>query len=116
MDLMYPSKEGEDEIAAARVRSRDELMQLPGLQLVEGERQAAFLHTGGLAAVHAAGRTREAIWDALERRETYATSGQKILLWFDAVDAKGTRAAMGSIVDAKASPTFRALISSSRMS
>jgi hypothetical protein len=107
MDLMYPRDEGEDEIPEARVRSQDELMQLPGLQLVEGERQAAFLHTGGLAAVHAAERTRAAIWDALERRETYATSGQKILLWFDAVDAKGARVPMGSIVDGKTSPTFR---------
>ncbi len=104
--FMYPSKEGEDEIPEARAYAREKLMELPGLQLVEGERQAAFLHTGGLAAVHAKGRTREAIWDALDRRETYATSGQKILLWFNAVDAKGAKVAMGGGVNAKASPTF----------
>ncbi len=104
--LMGGSKEGEDEIPVPRSYTREQLLDLPGLQLVEGERQAAFLHTGGLAAVHAAGRSREAIWDALERRETYATSGQKILLWFDAVDPKGSKVAMGGGVDAKASPTF----------
>ena len=105
-NLMYPREEGEDEIPSAKTLTREQALELPGLQIVEGERQAAFLHTGGLAAVHAAGRSREAIWDALERRETYATSGQKILLWFDAVDAKGAKVAMGSGVEAKASPTF----------
>jgi hypothetical protein len=106
MDLLYPRKEGEDEIPYPKTMTREQALELPGLQIVEGERQAAFLHTGGLAAVHAAGRTREAIWDALERRETYATSGQKILLWFDAVDATGAKIAMGGGVQAKVSPTF----------
>jgi hypothetical protein len=106
MDLMYPSEEGDDEIPYARRMTQEQLLQLPGLQLVEGERQATFLHTGGLAAVHAAGRSRAAIWDALERRETYATSGQKILLWFDAVDVKGAKVPMGGATAAKTSPTF----------
>jgi hypothetical protein len=105
-NLMYPRAEDEDEIPESRAYTREKLLDLPGLQLVEGERQAAFLHTGGLAAVHAAGRSRAAIWDALERRETYATSGQKILLWFSASDAKGTKIAMGGASDAKSSPTF----------
>jgi hypothetical protein len=106
MDLLYPSKKGEDEIPYPKTMTREQAMELPGLQLVEGERQAAFLHTGGLVAVHAVGRTREAIWNALERRETYATSGQKILLWFSAVDGAGAKVPMGGEVDAKASPTF----------
>lgn len=106
MNMMYPREEGDDEIPYARRLTQDELLELPGLQLVEGERQATFLHTGGLAAVHAAGRTRGAIWDALERRETYATSGQKILLWFDAVDVKGGKIPMGSAIETTTSPTF----------
>ena len=37
---------------------------------------------GGMAGIYAAGRTREAIWEAVEARRTYATSGPRILLDF----------------------------------
>lgn len=85
---------------------RAELMTMAGLQLTEFERQSSFWLTGGLAAVHARSRTREAIWDALGRREVYATSGHKILLWFDAHDASGRVARMGGEVTTRESPTF----------
>ncbi|NOT39431.1 MAG: DUF3604 domain-containing protein [Alphaproteobacteria bacterium] len=84
----------------------DDIQKLPGLRTVEAERQASFLLTGGLAAVHAKGRSRAQIWDALQRRETYATSGQKTLLWFQAVDNAGAKTPMGSRVAANAAPTF----------
>jgi hypothetical protein len=94
------------------VTQRD-LIARAGFQLAEVERQASFFTTGALAAVHSTGRTREQIYDALKRREVYATSGPRILLWFDLVnapgeDGRGLRAApMGSEVVMGAAPRFR---------
>ena len=104
--LMLPSDDVDDENPQSRNIAPDELLKLGGLRTREVERQGGFFLTGGLAAVHADNRTREAIWAGLERREVYATSGPKILLWFNAVDRTGAKTAMGGRLSANDAPTF----------
>jgi len=43
--------------------------------------QPDFGHHGGLAAVYASAKTREALFEALRARRCYGTTGPRILLW-----------------------------------
>jgi hypothetical protein len=72
---------------------------------VDFERQASFFLTGGLVAVHADGRGRDAIWGALQRRKVYGTLGERILFWFDLVNGE-SRKVMGSEVRLSETPRF----------
>jgi len=94
---------------------------LPPNEWIERDRAGSFFFTGGLVAVHAARRDRHAVWNALEARETYATSGPRILLWFDLLNppSAGTRGAgseapMGSAVAMAQAPIFRVRAAGSR--
>ena len=71
------------------------------------ERNASYYYTAGLVAVHADSRERTAIWEALQKRRTYATSGPRILLWFDLLNGPDGPASMGSEVETGQPPRFR---------
>jgi hypothetical protein len=81
-----------------------------GFALMQLERQGSFFMTGGLIAAHATGRDRESVWQALERREVYGTSGPRILLWFDLINPPGTSGLpipMGGEVEMAGAPIFQ---------
>ena len=80
----------------------------------EFERTNSFLSAGGLAAVHASGRDRDAIWSAMKRREVYGTSGHRILLWFNLMNASEDKTfPMGSEVKMSKNPRFQAEVKGS---
>jgi hypothetical protein len=85
----------------------DEVLSMRPFQRVWLERQASFFLTGGLVAVHAEERTRDGIWQALFERRVYGTSGDRILLWFDLLDAGEAPMPMGSRLDFEGTPKFR---------
>ena len=72
----------------------------------EPVRQSSFFTTGGLAAVHVESRSREGIWDAFKKRETYATSGPRILLWFNLIKEGQQSLPMGSETTLQNNPVF----------
>ena len=70
------------------------------------ERGSSFYYTSGLVAVHADARNREAIWHALENRNVYGTSGERILLYFNLLNGKNGMLPMGSEAEIESPPRF----------
>jgi hypothetical protein len=68
---------------------------------------ASFYYTGGLVAAHTTGRDRDSIWQALDSRNVYATSGDRMLVWFDLLNGPRGEAPMGSDVLQREAPRFR---------
>lgn len=98
--LIFPNR-GEPQ---PRSRSADDL---PGGAALDRERYASFSYTGGLVAVHSPSRQRQDIWSALKQRQVYATSGDRMLLWFDLLnDPQGVQP-MGSQTRMTSAPSFQ---------
>ena len=69
------------------------------------ERGASFYSTGGLVAVHSNRLDRNDIYNSLYDREVYATSGERILLWFNLLK-DGKEIPMGSELTLSNVPNF----------
>ena len=81
--------------------------QAGALVTTDYARQNSYFYSGGLVAVHARGSSREAVWDALTARRTYATSGERILLWFRLTNGPGGQSLpMGSEAVLSEAPQF----------
>ena len=93
---------------AAKSRTLDELPERNlGLRLNEIERSGSFFYLGGIAAVHAKDRSRDGIWNALKAKQTYATSGHRILLWVNLMENGKKIAMMGDKMERHENPQFK---------
>jgi hypothetical protein len=80
----------------------------PGADVYKADKESGgFYYTGGLVAVHTGGRDRDALWEGLSSRNAYATSGDRMLVWFDLLNGPSGTVPMGSEVYMADTPRFR---------
>lgn len=99
--LVYPKTE------YSSMPREGNFVNLPPVKKFEHERGSSFYYTGGLVAVHSNGRDRESVWSALQKKQVYGTSGERMLLWFDLLNSEQGKQAMGSEVSMSDAPRFR---------
>lgn len=73
-----PSNVEEDNWAVGGHGLTDRTPEARATAVVEGEMKASDENPGALAAVWATSNTRGAIWDAMQAKETFATSGPRM--------------------------------------
>ena len=105
--LLAKDKGDANEAKSHDVGDPNALLAKVGYSIMENERLQSFFTLGGLAAVHADERSREGIWNALKRKETYATTGHRMLLWFNLLNFEDLKKIpMGSHIQLKSNPKF----------
>ena len=75
---------------------------------IEIDRIMSYFYTGGLIATHSDEKSRDSIWRSLKNKEVYATSGPRILLWFDLINSDEGLLPMGSETELDKNPRFMA--------
>ena len=98
---------GREDLNLIKTTSKVRRLDIVPLMITERERQASFFTTGGLMAVHSNGRDRNSIWDSMQKKAVYGTSGDRILLWFNTKN-NGINASvsMGDEVAMSSAPEF----------
>ncbi len=101
---LFGFNEGEGVYAKSTAKNYTPESMPPGPP--EADRIMSYFYTGGLIATHSVDKSRDSIWRSIKNKEVYATSGPRILLWFDLVNSEEGILPMGSETELKKNPRF----------